>query len=1008
MRQFSESVQTELNKKHGLETVLYVGVKWSGDNEVFYSSNDVEGATKALLSIDQLETTSKVEGNGTSQSVTVTLSDTDGKLTEILNTIDIHKRPAAVYLGFPGVPIAESLPLVSGEINTTIEWDEATRTLTFTILSSVEGRTFGFAAEDGQFGTVDPSQRTAPWPFRFGYTCAFPAVKIGAGIQGFLRAPQGVVDPTLDLRLCQVDKINCPAILTQNTDGSYGDGGPTNRALVPAQYGNPPAGTRIEGPNPADNPFQRYFVGLKCDGATTVTIVTAIPDLGFGQISGFEEYDPEVHGYQFLRGKCMDDYTDDDKNCQRNKRDLQCQLLQQKSDQEFWAKDTLTVAGGEDFPQDQPVTILVGSVLYEGSFSGETFTITSVNSYDPTDNPDCEDIPEYRRGWRIGDEPNPTDVSQCNTATGEPELKLVGGAGEGFRRLEDFEGAGFTWLPSGTTVTLQSSSTEVHIVSLTPGIVLQVMAYRTVGDLRLLTQLPTDYYEVVTVDYGDFTATEVHLTRPLSSYAEENWDSQVYATFQSTIESNPVDVIEWIAERYTDLTIDDTSFNIARARILNKYPCNYYYAEKRDVFSVITQIAYEARCALSVTDGLLKITYLPYEPDSLRTLTDADVVAKSLSFSLTDTEDLITSSQVTYKIRGAPNFDTEPEDFSLTVEKNVSKYGTFTSSRTYDTITNEAQALKTATFWSIRDSETYKLVELSVTLEHADLEVFDCVTLNVSGFPNTKAEVREVTIEPETGVVRLKLWTPILSGTDEPYFFAWPANIPAGIPYPTNNLDLEEPEISMTPPPTSPLFIPDLEAPAAPTTGDRFPSDLSDAPPENICYETSDADIISVIQPQFEEIDLRDAAESADNTANQNYSQNVGLSVSFDNDEDLEEEDDPENNDICMFEVIYQYGTAESIAEGSGSGFSCDILPGPCKTSGIGARCSGPTVFRSKFFGNEDAALAAVSTANFLVEQSYCSWTTGKFDLVSVTGPFLRNGSDCTTVGGIVSVGSND
>ena len=1003
MKQLSTPVASQLARKQGVEIVLYIGVEWADGSETFYSSTEVEGCIKSVVSMSGLETTTRLQG-GSSQSVTVELSDTGGDLTNILNTVDVHKRPAKVYLSFPGVPVDQAVVLIDGEINSEIKWNDSTRSLTFSILSKIESNRFGFAAEDGLFASVDPSRLTTPWPFRFGFTCSRPTVKIGNGVKGFLRKPQGVVDPSLDAKICQAQQIKCPSILSQNIDGSYGKGGTDATKLFQVRNSDliVPGYERV-GPIPDGGSLQNYFTGFKCNGATTQVIVTAVSDIPFGY--GQPDYDPEVFGYQFLKGKCIGDYDEDEKNCAKDRFAALCQYLRQRSEQQFWAKPTLTIAGGDDFPQGRLVTILVGDILYKGTFSGEIFTITKTTDPGALNAQLCKQIPPYARGYRPSTSTLPNSLAACEATPAEYELKIVGGAGEAFRALDEIESKGFIWLPSGTEVTLQESGIEVHIVSLTPGSVDQVMAYRKVGDIDILTQVPPSYYEVVTIDYGDLSAVEVHLDRPLSTYENEDWSSELYVTFTSSISANPADVIQWIAERYTDLTVDAGSFAQAQTK-LGRYPCNYYYASRENALSVLNKIAYEARCALIVSDNVLKIIYLPDEPSSIRTLTSSDVVASSFYYDHTGTESLVTSSRVTWQDVGTGSIKSDTVQNFFTVENNVDKYGYIPSTDSYVTVTNKDQALKTATFWSIRDSNTWRLARLKVGLENLDLDTYDCVTLDIPSFPNVKCLVERVAFDPTSGVIDLDLWTPVLSGTTEQYLFAWPAGNNKAIPYPLNNEDLPAPRVSLTPPVGSPLYIETPGGKAAATRGDRFPSDTGDVLPFNECRETSDPSVIEVIQPQFEEIDLQGAASRADQVAAQNYQANVGINYSSEDDEDLEDENEDPN--LCKFEVRIQYGLATSIGESDGgSGFDCLTLPGPCKQEGTGTKCSGPNFFRTETFGNREAALVKVIIIRGLIEQGYCSWQMGKIGPVSVSGPWQVSGGNCSEINGLVSTRFN-
>lgn len=964
MRDFSEAVRSQLNRKHGLQVEVFVGVRWVDDEEVFYSSSEFEGAHQAVVEVSGLETTKQISGNGASQSVTITLSDTDGTLSNILDTIDIHKRPARVYLGFPNVPIDQSVVLIDGEINSEMEWNERGRTLTFSILDKIEGRRFGFAAEDGLFVDVDPRTRNTPWPFRFGETCVYPAVSIRNGRTGILRIGQGVLDPTLDAKICQAKKINCPKI--EDPLGSADEPDPAN---------NPSAGRLAWDTNNVPGTDGPFLNGPETTFGTRLSNPSGVNDLGTGP-----------NNVRLVR----------DKQCEDAKWRTLCQLYRHRANQLVYVNPTLEIRGGDEFPQNEVVDIRIDDVIYSGTFSGETFTIITTNRLDTPEDIDCRNVSPLTQGYRRKDS-TPSSIEECNTPTSEFELRVVGGAGEAWRFLDEIPDSEFKWLPSGSTVYLQSAQEEVHIVSLITGDVDGVFAYRTFGDTKQMTELPADYYTVRETDYGDLTATEVWLERSLDSYPDENWDKRIYVQFSSDVGPNPVDVMEWIINNYTDFTIDTDSFAAVELKLAD-YPCNYYYAAKQNVLSVLKQIAYEARCALYVTDNVVKLKYLPSEPNADKTFTTTDIVAGSFNYNHTRTERLVTSSEVTWEPWGASLLLADPVQREFTVENNVDKYGYFGSSNIYRTINNETQALKTATFWSIRDSNTWRLVSFQTTLEHMDLELFDCIELNLPYFPNVKTVVNEMKVDIQAGIVEFECWTPVLSGTTEDYFFSWPADRTDAL-YPDDNESIDPPLISITPPVTHPLYIPnDGNEIVLPTTGDRKPSDLDDVFPVTECQDMNDPELIDVIEPIFDEIefptDVQAQAVNADQVAGQ------GPSFNF---------EEPEENTVCgkpsleacVFEVWVQYGTAKSIGWDalipgnlvvSGTLESgCSPSPnGPCNTTGRGQRCSGSNFHRCKVFGSDLMALAYAGAIRAQINAGWCSWRAGLTGPTAVSGPYKR------------------
>lgn len=973
MRQFSESVATNLARKQGLEVVMFIGVEWTDGGEVYYSSTDFPGTNKSLVSVSGLETTHQIDGSGSSQSVTVTLSDTDGALTNILDTVDIHKRPAKVYLGFPDTPIDQSVVLLDGEINSEMVWDDRARTLTITIMSKIEGRLFGFAAEDGLFVDVDSKTRTDPWPFRFGLTCAYPAVQVRNGRTGTLREGQGVLDPTIDAKICAAQKINCPLIedplSTPNEPTAAENLDKARRDMIEAVTG------AIE--NEEEGPGPDYQFG------TELTQPNGNP-----------------HGTSGTGRNLIPD-----RECERNKFEALCQLYRDRANQLVYVKDEIEVLGGDKFPQNQTIDIRIDSIIYTGQFSGETFTIDKVNQVNaPTGNVNCKDVEPLARDYVKPNDSAPGSLAACQQPTNRLELRVVGGAGQAWRQLGEIEDGRFTWLPSGSTVHLESTQTRVHVVSLVPGTVDGVFAYRTFGDTRQLTELPADYYEIVETDYGDLTAVEVHLPRSLESYTDERWEDTLYVQFDSDVGPNPVDVIEWIAERYTDFDIDATNFAAVKSKLSN-YPCNYYHAAKDNVIATLSKIAYEARCALIVTDNIIKLRYLSEEPDADKTLTNADVVAGSFRYFHTRSEDLITSSEVTWQPWGASLVDVDKVERKFTVERNVNKYGLTSQSRTYDTITDEDQALKTATFWSIRDANTWRNVEFSTTLEHMDLELFDCVQLNIDQFPNVKCIVRSSSVDPDQGTVKLECWTPVLSGTTGAYEWAWPSSQNGGRPYPTHNFDVPKPKIKVTPPAGHPLYIEDPNPPVAPSTGDRFPSDADDSFPVTVCQDINETQLVDTVEPSFSRIDFPTArqADRADELGSGGGGGGGGKP------DKKEKACGRITSEGCIWKVTVQYVTCTGANGGHPNGAGeCQVLGG-CSSTEKGAICSSTgNFFRCKTFSSKNMAAAYAGTVRAQIQREKCEWRAGKQGPITVTGPTGVRTKDCFGQDGGTETGSGE
>ena len=228
---------------------------------------------------------------------------------------------------------------------------------------------------------------------------------------------------------------------------------------------------------------------------------------------------------------------------------------------------------------------------------------------------------------------------------------------------------------------MHSSEPITYIVSITPGTVLAVKAYKQFTGERRLIAVPDNLYRVETKDYGAVTAVQIVFDRPLSTIADQGWSDDIYVTFQATAPTygpNIVDILVHLITTYTDLGYDATSFNAVKTK-LDKFPANFPILERKNTLTVLQEIAYQARCALWISNGVFYLKYLPEAPDSVATITASDLDAeKGIEVELTPTEDLVTKMVVKWWISWAPGATDRPKDKSektMILRHNVTRYG---------------------------------------------------------------------------------------------------------------------------------------------------------------------------------------------------------------------------------------------------------------------------------------------------------------------------------------------
>lgn len=873
-RNFPDAILAEIRKQFGAEPMLAVEVEWAEGTPVAYADQKLDNAEypyPKLVSIGRFDSTRIVKGGSDSQEVNVVLDDVDGSIREIIDSHDIHLNKASVYLAFQGVPYAAKALMFEGNINSPLVWDEGARTFSFNILSKIESLEAGFTMEDGNFEFVDPKQQNKAWPLVFGEICNMETVPVTALRKGFLGEGVGVKDPTIEDRLCQARKLQCPT----KEDATAAD----------------------------------------------------------GSVAGIGGENPNFEFRNVRQGKV-------DPACVQRRFNKICEVLTEKFQQEQYVKTSFVVRGGNDFPQNQKITILINEVRYEGTMNGEVFTVLQVfhPDLDEIDNPPCVDIEGPKWGWRpksdIEDQPQvPAECADGNSAN-DFDTDLVSGSGYSWDYFNLFERTRFIWLPPGTDVFLAEEAEQIHIVSLLPGTVTQVAAYRNFADTSLLMEIDTDLYTVETVDYGGYDVVELHLTKPLSTIQDEDWDDEVFVSFTSSIGPSPVDIIQWLIETYTDFDIDTASFTSVKAD-LTEYPTSFFRKERPSVLQLIRDIAYQARCAVFIRDNTVFLVYLSKEPTSLRTLTEDDILTNSFRISHTNTEDLETRQTIKWNNGEAGVFKDDPTEFEFTLKHNIPEYGLFDQEYDWFTMNIFEMVQKSATFWLIRKSKTWKHIEFETPITHLDLDVFDCVTINIAQFPTTKVVIEESMYDADNNVMQFKAWTPILAGTDTEYIWAWPAAQSQYAVWPQND-DLSGGDgvnLVVTPPEGHTLRgTLNLDEHQQQTDGDKFPSDIGDSIPDLSCPLATGKELDATIEPDldpFEPLAERNFAERL----NDIESGGTNASSSDDQEDKNACGDIGPGNSGCTYEVKIIYIVPALVTTTVSAGGKCRDA-GPCKESG--------------------------------------------------------------------------
>jgi len=746
MRTISAAALAKLAQQYGNEPITIIEVDWVSGRTASYADRTVGAIPGRILEVGDLDNVVAVSASNSSQSLDVTLDDTEGTIKTIFNGVDIHKRDARVYQYFAGLDLADKFLLFSGKISSPITWSERERTIRFTIISQLEDREVGFSAEEGQFPLLPADMVGKPWPMIFGTVRDCPALQVNHAITGTTLDGIGI--------LAGVDLHNAVPLFSNglNTDSGLG----MTLAQISAQ-------------------ISTLWCGKYCwdrvDNARAAAILDQINDL-------YSQRSQAVSG-SLQQSKCAT-YS------------RQSQVTEARN--QGLGANPAHILGGEDFPQGTTLILEINGGLFTGYFSGSLFYIQS--RYWPDGEEQAANEADDR------DDPCPYDQGSGQVAPFDYRIDVPCGCGDVYNTCEcrhygfivSTGGRGTTisddpiiqqfWAEPGSTVRIYSGEPITYIVSIVPGTVLAVKAYKQFEGYRRLVNVPTDLYTVQNVTYGTIAAVQVVLNKPLSSIAEQGWGDDVYVTFQSSVGPNTIDIMKYLIAGWTDLTWDSTLFDYVRTK-LTQFPMNFPILERKNTIDVLQEMAYQARCALWISNGVFYIKYLPEEPAVDDTVTVSDLDAESgVEVDLTRTEDLITKMKVKWRISWAPGETDQERDSSekwMILRHNITRYGTHEEEYDWYCYNQPDIILKCATFWLIRKSCTWKKIRFKTFLNKLDLETFDCVNLNFSGGyvanEAVKAIVLQANYDSDANLIDFDCLVPVKAGEMEKSRYYWPSTL---------------------------------------------------------------------------------------------------------------------------------------------------------------------------------------------------------------------------------------
>lgn len=780
MRNISPAALAQILEREGTEPITLIQVFWDiGVYDIFGDRAFVPGIKGQLLDVGEIQNVVNASQGANSGSMSVRLDDHDGRLKEIFNTMDIHKRPVYVLQWFPEIPLNDAFIVFDGVITSPIEWNEGERTLSFEVLSKVEDLEVGFSAEEGNFPYIPPNIVGRAWPLVFGHVDMLPCVQINQSPQGTTSqdvgrdntgSGQGAISDIhnnefKNLTLLEELERECflmAAILLGEGDSIDSS---TSRT-TDASSGLDGSFTRK-----SNNPVAQQLY-----------------DLG----TQYEQKGNEYHAERIrpINGNTNGTGSGNNNGGANN-------------------KNVVHINGGSKFPQGSNIVVRINGVAYEGYFEGDIFHISGYTS------------PFADKKAVAG----PTTVIDRAVAT---EYKT------------DLAVSNFMYAIAGSNVQVSGSTYPVWYIIGIPalGRVVLFGEKTTTGTQKHM--INPAWYTVVQKTFGDLSATFVEFTIPLSTRHDENWSDNIWASCTSGIGPNGVDVLEYIIENYTNQSVDEASFSLVRP-LVAPYKVGFALTERRGAMQVLEEISYQLRCAIWFKGGRFYLKYLPKREDPVDTITEDDVESGTMQVFGNDSEDLVTKWTINWRDeldKSSPNrviyryhirkyglISANYDCYIFNTRLAVCKFAQFWLIRK----ANTWKKIKFSTFMSKLRLEPFDPVLIDFT--HPWVNDPGCVNPTIG-------IVEEAAYDSNTQRIQLTIWLPIRFGEMCPYDFAYPSNLDTTFVFP---IEGDPGTITDVPgasansvlydqsPHTGPNGTPQTTPPNSGSGGDTAPGDSQDA-----------------------------------------------------------------------------------------------------------------------------------------------------------------------------------
>lgn len=717
MKSFTSSFESKINTETGTEPMIVVKIDWPTGTKYYGERASRDFILGTLCEVGAVTYNRTADSSSAVATIQISILDYDGDIKTCIDTTNFYNAPCIIYQYYEELGIGASGILFRGAIASDINWDEGTRKFSCTIDSNIKDDNATLELEEDDLVGMTDDAVGKIWPLCFGRPLRVPAAKILAPL--ISKIESGLAWPLVG----ETFKLSDGSLFPQEVAMNYrvtetklqlnctvdGDNFTVNKILV--NYGSVTSQDQTAG-------FESHETGFRAAART-------MEDRYNNSFYFNTEESMNLSG-MWLRFKVTTYGSYNKANyrqVQSTSSDGKLHRLVKPSDRCIDHSCWLEICA---FP---PPSWEEGLKYYEENVYVSYSKIWAPGMYYNY---------TFPYNFFYDDDADPDDL--C-FATADFHL-----------------------------TTLDEDIKHTYVVnSIASSSIIEVLGKRSTDAGDEFSAVPTELYEVknttingryctvLTITDNNFllfktttimTSSDDSITATQYAWIDYDWTGDFYVSLNSTVGPNVADILRFIFHAYTNLVVDDTSYNELKTKV-DAYPACFAVMESMTAMELADRICLEARCAYSVVSGKVFFKYLSYEPSSIDiTLDNDNIIERQFSYGTTDIEGLVTKINATW-YEDYSGLDKHKKTFKYT--NNTDDYGLHEEDMTIMIYNIESLVQKTVAWLGYRMSNIWRTAQSTTILETLQLDVFDDVTVyydnSISGeVQNIVHNARECTI----------------------------------------------------------------------------------------------------------------------------------------------------------------------------------------------------------------------------------------------------------------------